>query len=172
MKYKRKRKDLSLSIQINFPQKIVHFFFPQQAFKTPLTIFSTQGTANLSMVIAQGIGISAPVILSMGASRQSKASDSIMIAAISEPIPHQGHPSSTLTILFVFLTESMIAYLSKGLIVLKLMTSALIPCSFCKISAACKENPTILAKAVIVTSVPYFSIFALPIGITKSLSIT
>jgi len=48
-----------------------------------------------------------------------------------------------------------------------LTTSALIPCSAYKISAAFKENPTILEKAVIVTSVPALSILALPIGKVK-----
>ena len=52
-----------------------------------------------------------------------------MMAQISEPIPHYGHPSSTVTHLPVFLTDFTIASLSNGLIDLKFITSQEIPYS-------------------------------------------
>ena len=85
--------------------------------------------------------MSAPATLSSGASRWSNASLSINKAAISAPTPCYGHPSSTFTILFVFFTESITACLSRGLIDLRLITSALIPWSAYKISAALSEWP-------------------------------
>jgi hypothetical protein len=65
--------------------------------------------------------------------------------AISAPIPCYGHPSSTFTILFVFITDLIMQGLSSGLKVLRLITSQSISCSFFKISAAYKEWPTIFA---------------------------
>jgi hypothetical protein len=56
------------------------------------------------------------------------------------------------------LTELTIVYLSKGLRVLKLITSALIP-SFSNFSAASKQQPTDLENETSVTSVPFFNIY-------------
>lgn len=125
------------------------------------------GIACYSMAWEYGIGMSAPATLSSGASRWSNASLSINKAAISAPTPCYGHPSSTFTILFVFFTESITACLSRGLIDLRLMTSALIPWSAYKISAALREWPTILENAVMVTSVPSLSTLAFPRGRRK-----
>lgn len=93
-----------------------------------------------------------------------------MHAAISAPTPQVGKPSSTVTNLLVFLTLLMIVSLSKGLIVLRLMTSQLIP-SFASSYAACKEYLTFLEYPTRVTCFPSLMILAFPIGITKSLSI-
>lgn len=62
----------------------------------------------------------------------------------------------------------MMLGLSNGLNVLKFITSQSIPCSFFKISAAYREWPTIFECAVIVTSDPFLSILAFPIGRRKS----
>ena len=94
-----------------------------------------------------------------------------MLAAISAPIPHWGHPSSTLTMRCVFLTDFKIAGLSKGLKERRFMTSMLMSWSRFKISAAYKECPTIFAWAVTVQSVPALSILAFPIGMRYSGSI-
>ena len=92
-----------------------------------------------------------------------------MHAAISAPIPHVGKPSSTVTNLLVFFTLLIIVSLSSGLIVLKLMTSQLIP-SFASSYAAISEYFTFLEYPTSVTCFPSLMILALPIGITKSLS--
>lgn len=63
----------------------------------------------------------------------------------------------------------MIAYLSKGLIVLRLMTSQLIP-YLASSSAACNEYLTFLEYPTNVTCFPSLIILAFPIGTTKSLS--
>ena len=97
-------------------------------------------------------------------SKWSKVSLSMNRAAISEPTPCWGHPSSSFTILFVFVTDLMIAGLSNGFSDLRLITSQSISCSDFKILAASSENSTILAKTVIVTSFPFLSMFAFPIG--------
>lgn len=52
---------------------------------------------------------------------------SMMILQISAPIPHWPQPSSTVTSLLVFLTLSMIVFLSRGRIDLKFITSTLMP---------------------------------------------
>ena len=65
-------------------------------------------------------------------------------AEISPPTPNIGQPSSTVTSLLVFFTLSTIQSLSKGLIVLKLITSALIP-YFSNNLAASKQTSTIRA---------------------------
>ena len=63
----------------------------------------------------------------------------------------------------------MIVSLSNGLIVLKFMTSQLIP-SLASYSAACKEYLTFLEYPTKVTCFPSLIILAFPIGMTKSLS--
>ena len=92
-----------------------------------------------------------------------------MDAAISAPTPHVGKPSSTVTNLLVFFTLLMIVSLSRGLIVLKLITSQLIP-YLASYSAACSEYLTFLEYPTRVTCLPSLIILALPIGMTKSLS--
>lgn len=72
------------------------------------------------------------------------ADDSNIKAAISAPTPPYGHPSSTVTNLWVFLTELTMDYLSNGLIVLKLRTSQLIP-YYSNLAAASKQCFTPLA---------------------------
>ncbi len=57
--------------------------------------------------------------------------------------------------------------LSKGLIVLRLITSQEMP-YFARMAAVYKEYFTFLEYATMVTSDPYLIIFALPIGSTKS----
>jgi len=68
-------------------------------------------------------------------------------------------------ILPVFFTLSIIVFLSKGLKVLKLITYTSIFNSFFIFYAAYNHTPTCLENVTIVTSFPYFSIFAFPIGI-------
>lgn len=115
------------------------------------------------------MGISMAVTLSIGASKWKNASVSWIQAAISAPTPQVGNPSSTVINLFVFLTLLIIVYLSKGLIVLRLMTSQLIP-SLASSSAACNEYLTFLEYPTKVTCFPSLMILAFPIGMTKSLS--
>src|SRR6266568_8429828 len=69
------------------------------------TMSSTCGTARRSRLAAYGNGTSLPVTRLSGASSQSKHS-SMTIAAISEPMPANGQPSSTETMRLVFLTEA------------------------------------------------------------------
>ena len=90
---------------------------------------------------------------------------------ISAPTPEKGKPSSTVTNLPVFLTLFIIQSLSKGLIVLRLMTYAEIPC-FYNSAAAYMENLTFLEYPTIVKSVPSLIILAFPIGIVNYLSKT
>ena len=90
------------------------------------------------------------------------------MAAIYAPIPDCGKPSSTVTNLLVFITLFTMVSLSKGLIVLRLITSQSIP-SLASISAAFSEYLTLREYPTIVTCFPSLMIFALPIGITKSL---
>ena len=92
-----------------------------------------------------------------------------MQAAISAPTPQVGNPSSTVINLLVFFTLLIIVSLSKGLIVLKLITSQLMP-SFASSYAAMSEYLTFLEYPTRVTCFPSLMIFALPIGTTKSLS--
>ena len=99
---------------------------------TTLTMSSIWGRAAFSKLVAYGIGTSAPVILSGGASRSSKAS-SFTVAMISAVIPHCGQPSSTATTLWVFLTEATIVSLSKGFSVL-ILTTCKTNTSVCKYS--------------------------------------
>lgn len=63
----------------------------------------------------------------------------------------------------------MMVSLSRGLIDLKLITSALIPYSF-NLAAASRENLTFLEYATIVTWLPSTSTLAFPNGIKKSSS--
>ena len=93
---------------------------------------------------------------------------SIILAQISEPIPHCGQPPSTVTRWFVFIIEFMIVCSSKGRRLLKLITSQLIP-SLASCSAASKHRPTGFECETNVIRSPTRSIFALPIGMRKSL---
>ena len=85
------------------------------------------------------------------------------IAAISEPMPANGQPSSTDTMRLVFLTDSATAATSNGRSERKSITSAEIP-AFSNSSAACRASFTMREKAVIVTCSPARAIRALPIG--------
>lgn len=79
-----------------------------------------------------------------------------------------GKPPSTVIKCLVFFTLSMIVSMSNGLILLRLMTSTLIPSSFSNNSAASREWVTILLWATMVMSEPAFSTLALPMGMRKS----
>lgn len=61
----------------------------------------------------------------------------------------------------------MIVSLSIGRKLLILITSADIPCFYYNYLAASSDTPTILEKATMVKSLPYFSILAFPISSTK-----
>lgn len=65
------------------------------------------------------------------------------------------------------MTLFIIVSLSKGLILLKLITSQSIP-YFSNYFAAYSENFTFLENATIVACCPYLIILAFPIGSTKS----
>mmetsp|Transcript_182 Transcript_182/g.633 ORF Transcript_182/g.633 Transcript_182/m.633 type:complete len:217 (+) Transcript_182:126-776(+) len=128
----------------------------------------TFGRARASRLTAYGMGISAPVMRSTGASKSSKHR-SMANEAISEPMPHCGQPSSILIILCVFFTLFTIVSSSRGRSVRRLMTSASIPNSLSS-SAAFMHSPTCLLKLTKVMSLPSFITLALPIGTVKSLS--
>ncbi len=85
----------------------------------------------------------------------------------SAPTPANGQPSSTVTIRFVFFTLATIVSMSSGRSERRLMTSASMPCS-ASASAAYIATPTMMLKATRVTRSPARSIFARPIGSTKS----
>ena len=81
------------------------------------------------------MGTSAPQTRTTGASSQSKAC-SIITAAISEPMPATGQPSSRLMMRLVFLTEPTMVAMSSGRMVRRLMTSASIPSAFSSSAAS------------------------------------
>ena len=140
--------------------------------------------SNRRMIARTGVGTSAPVIRSTGASRKSKASLSTICAQISLPTPNAGKPPSTVTRLthedvssrygsriittyrLVFLTDLLMASMSRGRILRRLMTSALMP-SLASASAASRLCVTILLCATIVTSLPSRSTLHFPIGRRK-----
>mmetsp|Transcript_4739 Transcript_4739/g.6508 ORF Transcript_4739/g.6508 Transcript_4739/m.6508 type:complete len:240 (-) Transcript_4739:445-1164(-) len=140
------------------------------ALRTALAMSSVCGRASFSSGMAYGMGTSAPVIRSAGASRKSNASLSISRAAISEPTPLWGQPSSTVTTRWVFFTDSMIVLRSRGRSVLRLMTSTLMPSSS-SVLATSSDTPTIREKVTMVTSLPSRSTLACPMGTTKSRSL-
>jgi len=75
-----------------------------------------------------------------------------------------GHDSSKITNLFVFLTDSKIASTSRGLIVLRSINSTSIPSSF-NLSTAIWACFNIFPNETRVTSLPGTLISAFPIGI-------
>ena len=93
-----------------------------------------------------------------------------MVAASSAPIPANGQPSSQETKRLVFCTEVVSVATSSGRKVRRSMTSASMP-SAAKASAASRARPTMIEKAVMVTSAPARTTLALPIGSTKSGSV-
>ena len=91
------------------------------------------------------------------------------MAAISEPIEQTGQPCSTVTMRFVFFTDSMMVALSSGRSVRRSMISASMP-SFASASAASMHMPTEMECDTSVTCAPSRTTRALPIGSTKSSS--
>ena len=78
---------------------------------------------------------------------------SMMLAQISAPTPNCGQPPSTVTRWFVFITDLMMASLSNGRMLRRLMTSHSMPCpaSSC---AASRAKPTGRECATMVTCLP------------------
>mmetsp|Transcript_32651 Transcript_32651/g.97411 ORF Transcript_32651/g.97411 Transcript_32651/m.97411 type:complete len:216 (-) Transcript_32651:601-1248(-) len=149
---------------------------PWRAYCTPASFLVAAsmscscGSASCSRLDAYGIGISAPVTRTTGASSSSNAS-SMMSDMISLATPDCGQPSSTTIARCVFLTDATIAARSSGLMLLKLSTSQSMPCA-ASFSATCRLYPTIFPNAIIVRSLPGRMTLALPIGSVKSLSST
>lgn len=96
------------------------------------------GKAAASKFWAYGIGTSAPVMRSGAASRSSKHS-SFTVAVISDPIPHCGHPSSTVTTLCVLRTDLTMVSLSNGFKDRRLST--------------CSAQTSLLSSAVILRAI-------------------
>ena len=67
---------------------------------------------------------------------------SITLAQISLPIPHCGHPPSTLIRWFVFMTDLMMASSSSGLSERRLITSHSTPCWAISLAAS-RQKPTL-----------------------------
>ena len=84
------------------------------------------GSAISSRLAAYGSGTSAAQTLFNGASSQSNAF-SIIMAAISDPIPATGQPSSMDTIRLVFFTDPTIVSVSRGRSVRRSSISASFP---------------------------------------------
>eukprot|EP00955_Chlamydomonas_euryale_P084338 363952-Chlamydomonas_euryale.AAC.10 len=107
---------------------------PWRAYCTPASFLVAAsmscscGSASCSRLDAYGIGISAPVTRTTGASSSSNAS-SMMSDMISLATPDCGQPSSTTIARCVFLTDATIAARSSGLMLLKLSTSQSMPCA-------------------------------------------
>lgn len=83
-------------------------------------------------------------------------------------MPQTDQPSSTVTSRDVLRTDAISAGRSSGRSVRRLSTSAEMP-SFSSAAAASSAVPTERLNVAMVTSVPARSIFALPMGMRKSL---
>jgi hypothetical protein len=87
---------------------------------------SSSGIQNFSRGGLKGIGVSGAQTLFTGAWRSSKASSTTTAATSEAKLPVLGS-SSIITSLPVFLTESIIAFLSSGAAVRRSITSMLTP---------------------------------------------
>src|SRR5581483_5773596 len=89
-------------------------------------------------------------------------------ARSSDATPYMGNPDSTAMKRPVFLRDLITVSTSNGLMERRLMTSASTPYFCFSSAAALRDRPTHRDRVTIVRSFPGRSIFALPIGRTKS----
>src|SRR4030042_825834 len=117
-----------------------HFKFSpySSVFLTAATIFSTCGKCAFSRGAEYGTAVFKAATRMIGASSKSKYF-SETTAATSEPMPPRLRPSSTITKRLVFFMDVAMSSSSRGMMVLRSITSALIP-SFSSLPAASRER--------------------------------